>query len=234
MKQKTLSSLAAGLLAVAMTLPLPASAAGAKLSDVPQNAWYTAAVEYCWEKGMMEAADGLEFLPEAPLTRAMVAAALYQIYDRPQVSLEREEFESGTEEDGAPDQQDQALTSPFSDVDLDDPDADAILWAWQEGLVTGYDDGRFGPDDPVTREQTAAILFRFADWQGRDTSGRAGLEDFRDGDQVSPYAREPVAWAVEAGLLTGRGEDTLAPGGTASRAETAALLARFSPDQEAA
>ena len=111
---------------------------------------------------------------------------------------------------------------------------EAVAWAAAEGIVEGYDDGRFGPDDPVTREQTAAILFRFADWQGRDTSGRAGLEDFRDGDQVSPYAREPVAWAVEAGLLTGRGEDTLAPGGTASRAETAALLARFSPDQEAA
>ena len=140
MKHKTLRSLAAGLLAVAMTLPLPASAAGTKLSDVPENSWYTAAVEYCWKKGMMEATDALEFLPEAPLTRAMVAAALYQIYDRPQVSLEREEFESGTEEDEDLDQQDQALTSPFSDVDLDDPDADAILWAWQEGLVTGYDD----------------------------------------------------------------------------------------------
>lgn len=121
MKHKTLRSLAAGLLAVAMTLPLPASAAGTKLSDVPENSWYTAAVEYCWEKGMMEATDALEFLPEAPLTRAMVAAALYQIYDRPQVSLEREEFESGTEEDEDLDQQDQALTSPFSDVDLDDP-----------------------------------------------------------------------------------------------------------------
>ena len=222
MKQKTLSSLAAGLLAVAMTLPLPASAAGAKLSDVPQNAWYTAAVEYCWEKGMMEAADGLEFLPEAPLTRAMVAAALYQIYDRPQVSLEREEFESGTEEDGAPDQQDQALTSPFSDVDLDDPDADAILWAWQEGLVTGYDDGRFVPDDEVTREQLAVILWHTL---GEPLSQVAA--PFADRRSIASWSIDAVEWAWSVGLISGKPGNLFDPAGTATRAQGAVILMNY-------
>ena len=222
MKHKTLRSLAAGLLAVAMTLPLPASAAGTKLSDVPENSWYTAAVEYCWEKGMMEATDALEFLPEAPLTRAMVAAALYQIYDRPQVSLEQEEFESGTEEDEDLDQQDQALTSPFSDVDLDDPDANAILWAWKEGLVTGYDDGRFGPDDKVTREQLAVILWHTL---GEPLSQVAA--PFADRKSIASWSIDAVEWAWSVGLISGKPGNLFDPTGTATRAQGAVILMNY-------
>ena len=179
--------------------------------DVSPEDWFHEAVEYVSQQGWMTGTSASRFSPHLATSRGMLVTILHRL--------------AGTPE---------APAAHFPDLSAGAYYQEAVAWAAAEGIVEGYDDGRFGPDDPVTREQTAAILFRFADWQGRDTSGRAGLEDFRDGDQVSPYAREPVAWAVEAGLLTGRGEDTLAPGGTASRAETAALLARFSPDQEAA
>ena len=146
----SLKALAAGVLALCLTLTtLPA--AGAALSDVADSDWYAQAVEYCWDNGMIEDNGDGTFSPNAPMTRAMVAYALYVISDRPEVDLTPEEHESGAADD---EEQDETapLTSPFSDVELDDPYADAILWAWSEGLVSGYDDGRFRPEEPVTRE----------------------------------------------------------------------------------
>ena len=115
----------------------------------------------------------------------------------------------------------------FHDVDQNAWYLKYLDTAVSSGLINGRGDGRFAPQDPVTREQLAALLFRFAGAQGFDTAPRADLSPYWDSLQVGPYAREAMAWAVEMGLLTGRTQTTLAPGGTATRAETAVLLERF-------
>ena len=93
--------------------------------------------------------------------------------------------------------------------------------------MNGYGDGRFGPNHPVTREQIAAVLFRYAKWKGLDVSGRASLSGFSDAGKIADFAREPMAWAVRNGLITGRTNGTIDPVGTATRAETAVILMRF-------
>ena len=179
--------------------------------DVSPEDWFFDVVAYVAQRGWMTGTSASQFSPQRSTSRGMLVTILHRL-------------------SGAP----EAPAAPFSDLEAGAYYQEAVAWAAAEGIVEGYGGGRFGPDDAVTREQTAAILFRFAAWQGRDTSERAGLENFQDGNQVSPYAREAVAWAVAQGLLTGRTEDILAPGGTASRAETAALLARFAPEEDAA
>ena len=101
-------------------------------------------------------------------------------------------------------------------------------WAASNGIVTGVSGDAFCPDDPVTREQLAAILCRYARYKGLDTETGADLSGFADALRISSYARSALAWAVEAGLITGRSADALAPKDTASRAETAAILMRLS------
>jgi len=104
--------------------------------------------------------------------------------------------------------------------------ADAISWAAGEGIVSGYGD-TFGPNDPITREQLAAILFRYTEYRGADTAGRTDLSRFSDSAAVADYAREALAWAVSAGLLQGRPDGTLDPSGSATRAQTAVILQRL-------
>ena len=114
----------------------------------------------------------------------------------------------------------------FSDVTAGAWYADAIAWASAHGIVTGYDNGAFGVNDYITREQMAAILYRYAEYKGKDVSGSAAL-DFADAGQVSAYAQAPVKWAVSEGLLNGRTSTTLEPKGTATRAEVATIIERY-------
>ena len=104
-----------------------------------------------------------------------------------------------------------------------------MAWAADNGVVSGYGDSRFGPADPVTREQMSLMLLRYAQYAEMDTAqGGMAVREFADYDQIAGYALEAVAWAVEAGLLTGTSSDTLAPGQAATRMQTAqALLALF-------
>lgn len=97
----------------------------------------------------------------------------------------------------------------------------------QSGILTGYGDGRVGPDDAITREQLAAILYRYAGRKGYDTSTQADLSSFADVDAVSAYARLPLAWAYATGIVNGTDATTLAPDGTATRAQAATMLMRF-------
>ena len=113
---------------------------------------------------------------------------------------------------------------PFADVAEGAWYAQGISWAAGENIISGYGDGRFGPDDPVTREQLALMLFRYAETLDMVTSGRDTLTSFTDSGSVSAWAREAVAWAVDSGILSGRPDGTLAPGGTATRAEAAVML----------
>ena len=97
-------------------------------------------------------------------------------------------------------------------------------WAAAEGIVSGYGDGRFGPNDLITREQLAVMLWQYAKSLGMNTSGQASLSGFADAGEVSSWAEEALSWSVKAGLLSGRADGTLDPGGSATRAEAAVML----------
>ena len=117
--------------------------------------------------------------------------------------------------------------SEFSDVPAGQWYSGAVAWAAENGVVTGNADGTFNPNGPITREQMAAILYRYAQQKGYDVSKKADLSAFADGGSVSDYAKEAMAWANAAGLINGMDESVLAPGGSATRAQVAAILTRF-------
>lgn len=173
-------------------------------SDLVPGSWYTEAVARAVEEGWMAGTAPRVFAPETPVTRADFAAALWKM---------------GGGGDGG--------TTIFSDVPAGHSAATAIAWCADNGIVTGYGDGTFRPDGSITREQMAAMLLRFIRYKGLDASPGASLSGFQDAGQVHAYAQEAVAWAVGEGLLQGRENGTLAPGGTASRGETAVILSRF-------
>ncbi len=221
MRQKILSFLTAGALTAALALPL---AAGAAPADLAPGAWYTKAVSYCLENDIITPDRYGDFNPDEPMTRGMIAAALYQLSDRPEVDLTPEEFESGEESKDKPEEgeEPESAESPFLDVDLDDPDADAILWAWQEGLFTGYDDGTFGPDIPVSREQLSVIL-----WNSLGHPLAYLRAPFTDRPEISKWAINAVEWAWYAGLIGGQPDGTFDPAGTTTRAQAAVIFMNY-------
>ena len=103
----------------------------------------------------------------------------------------------------------------------------AVYWARLNGIAGGYDDATFGPNDPITREQMAAILYRYAQYKGYDVSAKADLNKFTDADEISNYALEALQWANAEGLINGKGDGVLDPKGQATRAEAAVILTRF-------
>ena len=173
-------------------------------ADVDKQAWYYPAVRYVCFHGMMNGTSGESFAPENQLTRAQMAQLLYNLEGRSQAGKVN-----------------------YSDVSQDAWYAPAIGWAVQSGILTGYGNGRIGPDDPITREQLAVMLYRYAEQKGFDTSAQADLDEFTDRDAVSSYARLPLAWAHASGIINGTGAATLSPGGMATRAQSAAMLMRF-------
>ena len=170
--------------------------------DVAEGAWYAPAVEFVAGRGLFQGTDR-GFEPQTTMTRAMLATVLFRLEDA---------AASGT--------------NPFPDVAEGTWYTDAVTWASSVGIVNGTDRG-FEPDAPVTREQIAAMLCRYAALLGLDTTGRAGLDAFPDGGETSPWAAEAMAWAVSVGLFRGNADGTLNPGGNATRAEVAALLQRM-------
>lgn len=172
--------------------------------DVPANAWYADSVTALSSAGLMQGVGGGRFAPERTVTRGQIAAILHRAAGTPAAS--------GT---------------PFSDTAPDAYCAEAAAWAEEQGILQGYADGTFRPDQPVSRQQLAAVLFRYASGQGWDNGRRASLRGFPDEDQVSAYAREPLRWALGAGIMQGRSDGRLDPCGSATRAQTAVLLCRF-------
>ena len=173
--------------------------------DVAQNAWYYDAVQYVYENGLMDGTGGGAFSPAATTTRGMVVTILYRLAGQPT----------------------SASTSAFSDVAVGQWYSDAVSWASANGIVSGYGDGTFGPKDTVTREQLAAILYRFAQTQSEDVTQTGALSSFTDGGDTAQWAQSAMSWAVGNGLISGKGNGVLDPQGTATRAEVAAILARF-------
>lgn len=179
--------------------------ADTNFSDVSASEWYYTAVQYVVENGLMNGTSSTQFAPNATLTRAMLVQVLYNLEGKPAVGG----------------------SSGFTDVASGAWYADAVAWAAEHGIVTGYSETRFGPNDAVTREQTAAIFQRYARYKGYDASASGYLSQFTDAKAVSTYAKDAVIWAVDAGLLSGKGNGALDPAGTATRAEIAAILMRF-------
>ena len=179
-------------------------------ADAAPTAWYHDGVHYCIEKGLMHGISADKFLPDGSVTRAQLAAILWRLVGNP-----------------AP-----VSTAGFSDVADGAWYAGAVRWAADSGVVRGYADGRFRPNDAVTREQMAALLYRFAEYKGYDVS--IGVDTdilrFTDGAAVGGYAVPAMRWACGSGLMTGTQRDggmALAPKDTTTRAQTATLLTRF-------
>ena len=153
---------------------------------------------------MMDGIGNNLFSPNGTTTRAMIVTILHRLENQPA---------SGS--------------STFTDVPANQWYTNAVAWAAANGIVDGYGDGRFGPNDTITREQMAAILYRYAQFKGYDVSNTGNLSGYTDAAQVSEWARTAMGWANAQGLITGNTATTLNPTGSATRAEVATILMRF-------
>lgn len=175
-----------------------------KFNDVSANDWFASAVDYVTGKGMMNGTADNTFSPKANTTRGMVVTVLYRLENQPSTSA-----------------------ASFTDVASGAYYANAVAWANANGIVSGYGSGKFGPNDKVTREQLAAILYRYAQYKKYDVSGANSLDGYTDVQSVSSYAVPALQWANAAGVVTGKSGNKLDPKGNATRAEVAAMLMRF-------
>ena len=171
--------------------------------DVAPNAWYKDAVQYAYDNGLMTGVSANEFAPDATTTRGMIVSMLARL----------EGVESAND-------------AGFADVS-DEWYATAVNWAASVGVVNGYEDNTFRPNDAITREQLAAILMNYAAYKGQDVSARASLDAYSDAENVSTWATDTMSWAVAEGYITGMTADTLQPQGSATRAQVAAILERY-------
>ncbi len=201
---KSLSWLKTGLAAAAMTAAISVSSFAAVSDtgyiDVASDAWYADSVVYCSEQGIMNGTGEYQFSPDGQTTRAMIASVLYRLQDSP----EAEE------------------NSIFADVSEGSWYYDAVMWASENNIMNGYNQTQFGPDDAVTREQFASILWR-------SEGAPAGEEEttFSDSSQISSYAKQAVAWARENGIISGKEGNRFDPNGVATRAEISSMIYRW-------
>ena len=173
--------------------------------DVTEGDWFYDAVRYAYETGLMDGVGDSLFAPNSQTTRAQLVTILHRLAGEP---------EPGGD-------------SGFADVAAGTWYTDAVAWAAQNGIVNGVSDTEFVPGDDITREQLAAILYRYAACQGYDVSQRADLSGFGDASSISGYAQEALSWAHAQGLVLGFEDGSLRPQGTASRAQIATILMRF-------
>ena len=178
-------------------VPLP-------FEDVPPGAWYEEAVRYAYTHGIMEGMSATTFVPNKSLTRAEAVQVLYNLEGQPTVS--------GT------------ATFPDLVYQWYKP---AIAWAESTGVVDGYEDGTFRPDQPVTREEFAQMLYDYGAYKDYDLSAQGDLSSFPDGNQVQEWALPAMSWANGNALINGHDDGTLEPGGTTTRAQAASILMRF-------
>ena len=179
-------------------------------TDVKEEDWFYEAVKYVVQKGLFAGTSETTFEPNLTMTRSMLVTVLYRLAGSPVVEG----------------------TSKVSDVAPNAYYTDAVIWATQNGIVGGYDNGQFGTNDPVSREQMATILYRYAQHMEYDVSLVKGLNDYTDSNQVSSYAVRAMQWAVANGIINGTSSTTLSPQGSATRSQVAVILMRF--DEEIA
>jgi hypothetical protein len=179
-----------------------------EFSDSTPTAWYHDGIHFCLENEILRGYGDGTLRPERTTTRAELVQILYNMEGRPEIYS----------------------TSAYDDVNDGDWYIHAIVWATENHIVEGYGDGNFGPNDPVTHEQIAKIIYRYAVFNRLDVSASKELTLFPDADQVSSWAVDYIKWAVGAGLIEGRNEggtNVLAPKEGATRAEVATLIMRF-------
>lgn len=175
--------------------------------DVSDNVWYAEAVEYAVDFGLMNGTGNNKFEPETAMSRAMLVTVLWRYAGQPSEGK-----------------------NTFTDVEDGKWFTQAVAWAAHNGIVGGVGNNKFDPNGNITREQMAAILYRYANSNGIDTSARADLSSFPDGGKVSRWASDALSWANAAGLITGtkiNGTSYLDPQGEATRAQVATILMRF-------
>lgn len=182
-----------------------APVSGLPFGDVKSADWFYNDVKYVYEKGMMAGTAADVFAPNATTTRAMIVTILYRLEGSPAVTG----------------------TSAFVDVPAGQWYTDAVNWAAANQIVKGTSATTFAPNDSITREQMAAILYRYAQYKGYDVTKKADLSGYSDNSQVSAYAKDALAWANAAKLINGVTNTTLAPQGNATRAQVSAILHRF-------
>ena len=181
------------------------SGSGLPFADVPSGSWYYDDVAYVYDTGLMTGLTATTFGPNLSTTRGMIVTILWRMENEPAAKH----------------------GCPFADVRRGSYYEQAIAWASENGIVTGFDASTFAPDRAITREQLAAILFRFAAYRGMDAvTLRENLSSFQDQAAISVYAVSALNWAVGEGLMQGTG-DKLEPTGSATRAQVAAMLRRF-------
>ncbi|MCC8080233.1 MAG: S-layer homology domain-containing protein [Oscillospiraceae bacterium] len=193
--------------AAAQTESEEQGSAAAQFTDVDASAWYSEYIDYVVENGLMNGTGAETFEPEAATTRGMIVTILYRLAGEPEASGEYS----------------------FDDVAADAWYADAVAWAAENGIAGGYGDGSFGSEDVITREQLATILYRYAQLKGYDVSigEETNILSYDDALEAGEYAIPALQWAVGAGLINGTSASTLSPQGSATRAQSAAILARF-------
>ena len=174
-------------------------------TDVSEKDWFYGDVMFVYENGLMLGTSKTLFSPHGTATRGMMATILWRMEGSP-----------------AP-----KGKNSFTDVEAGKWYADAITWTAENGIFAGYGKDKFGPDDPITREQLAAIFYRYADYKGYNLTVKGNLDKFKDADKVTDYAKTAMQWAVGSGLMKGKSGNLLDPQGTATRAEIAAMLHRF-------
>ena len=174
-------------------------------TDVSEKDWFYGDVMFVYENGLMLGTSKTLFSPHGTATRGMMATILWRMEGSP-----------------AP-----KGKNSFTDVEAGKWYADAITWTAENGIFAGYGKDKFGPDDPITREQLAAIFYRYADYKGYDLTVKGDLDKFKDADKITDYAKTAMQWAVGSGLMKGKSGNLLDPQGTATRAEIAAMLHRF-------
>lgn len=173
--------------------------------DVADNSWFYPAVRFTAENGLMNGTSQAAFSPDAPMTRGMLMEVLYRLEGEPETAAE----------------------NGYTDLADTDWYAPAVLWATETGIATGYGDGLFSADAPLTREQMAVIFYRYAAYKGHTMTKTADLAAFADAASVSPWAADSLRWTVANSLINGVTGDTLVPETTATRAQTAAIFLRY-------
>ena len=168
--------------------------------------WSEKSVDFVYILGLMNGTSENHFSPDVDLTRAMLVTVLYRAEGEPEMKN----------------------AQWFEDVEKGQWYSDAVAWATFNGITMGYGNGNFGPNDNITREQIVAIMHRYAEYKGYDvTQGGMLIREYSDYENISDYALNAMTWSVNIGMLSGRGNNNLAPQSYATRAEVAAILERF-------
>ena len=184
------------------------SMGGNPFTDVKESDWFYDDVMFVYGNGLMSGTSATTFGPNLNTTRAQIAVIFYRMDGSPEVIGD----------------------SPFTDVEYGPGTAwyyDAATWAQQSGVMSGYGNNLFGPNDPVTRQQLAVTFYNYAKYKGYDVTAAGDLSGFADAGEISPWAQDAMKWAVGIGLMNGKGGGILDPQGTATRAEVAAMLHNF-------